>query len=81
MTNGSRTSWHVIWRANEGRTRNNVRGDARQVKQCVPCRGENLEMFKFFSQDVMICHDEKEAQLSPVAPPEVSYCRGTTGAL
>jgi len=26
------TSWHAIWRANEGRTRDSVRGDASQVK-------------------------------------------------
>jgi len=32
-----------------------MRGDAGQVKQCVPCRGENFEMFKNLSAT---CHDE-----------------------
>jgi len=28
-------------------------GDSRKVKWCVPCGGDNFEMFKFFTR----CHD------------------------
>ena len=45
------TPWHAIWRANDGSGRDSVRGDAGQVKWCVPCRGENLwNVQKFISK-------------------------------
>jgi len=47
------TPWHAIWRANEGRTRDRLRGDAAQVKYTRHIVAKILKCSIFFQR----CHD------------------------
>jgi len=56
------TPWHAIWRANEGRTRDSVRGDAwwcgSGERSACHVVAKILKCSKIYFQGVTTCHDE-----------------------